>query len=121
VPATHGPADAAATHRAAHVAATHRAAHVAATHRAARVAATHGSASAAATAAVSTAAGVLGISQSWRARYRNAEQQGPDDPNNMPRSVHRAISMPEAIPAHSIRRLRGAAVQGHAYKNARDP
>ena len=46
------------------------------------------------------ASGVLGISQSWRTRYRNAEQQGPDDPNNMPRSVHRAISMPGVIPAH---------------------
>jgi hypothetical protein len=53
-------------------------------------------------AAPGAAAGVLGISQSWRTRYRNAEQQGPDDPNNMPRSVHRAISMPEAIPAHRL-------------------
>jgi hypothetical protein len=34
-------------------------------------------------------AAVLGISQSWRTRYRNAEQQGSDDPNNMPRSVHK--------------------------------
>jgi hypothetical protein len=45
-------------------------------------------------------AGVLGISQSWRARYRNAEQEGCDDPNNMTRCVHRGISMPESIPAH---------------------
>jgi hypothetical protein len=39
-------------------------------------------------AAAPAATAVLGISQSWRTRYRNAEQQGPDDPNNMPRSVH---------------------------------
>jgi hypothetical protein len=32
---------------------------------------------------------VLGIRQSWRTRYRNAEQQGSDDPNNMPRFVHK--------------------------------
>jgi hypothetical protein len=86
----------------------------AATHVAA-AAATHVAAAAAPASAVAAATGVLGISQSWRTRYRNAEQQGPDDPNNMPRSVHRAISMPEAIPAFSIRRLHGAAVQGHVY------
>jgi hypothetical protein len=45
-------------------------------------------AAAAATTPAAAAAAVLGISQSWRTRYRNAEQQGPDDPNNMPRSVH---------------------------------
>jgi hypothetical protein len=39
--------------------------------------------------AATTAGAVLGISQSWRTRYRNAEQQGSDDPNNMPRSVHK--------------------------------
>ena len=43
---------------------------------------------AAAATATTTDAAVLGISQSWRTRYRNAEQQGSDDPNNMPRSVH---------------------------------
>jgi hypothetical protein len=42
-----------------------------------------------------SAARVLGISQSRRTRYRNAEQHRPDDPNNLPRSVHRVISMPE--------------------------
>jgi hypothetical protein len=72
----------------------------------ARMAAAHGPAGVAAAAHVRTAgaatattavaaARVLGISQRRRARYRNAEQHRPDDPNNMPRLVHRAISMPE--------------------------
>jgi hypothetical protein len=96
----------AAARGATHVAAARGATHVAA---AAHVRTT---ATAAAT-AVAAAAGVLGISQSRRTRYRNAEQHRPDDPNNMPRSVHRAISMPE-FPGASIRRPLGAAVQGHA-------
>ena len=60
-------------------------------------AATHvGTATPTAAATTAVPAGVLGISQSRRTRYRNAEQHRPDDPNNMPRSVHRAISMPES-------------------------
>jgi len=35
-----------------------------------------------------TAATVLGIRQSRRTRYGNAEQQGSDGSHNMPRSVH---------------------------------
>ena len=64
---------------------------------------------AATTAAAATAAAtVLGIRQSRRTRYRNAEQEGPDGSHKMPRSVHDAHLVPHAAASRRKREARDA-------------